>query len=361
MQRLRMRIERHAVDIPVIIDSDIASELVDYITNNFPDHSIYVIADSNLSKLHGAFLKQHLGALSNFSGIISFEFGESSKNRKQKEIIEDDLLSRRAGRDTLIIAFGGGVTGDLAGYVAATFNRGVPLIHIPTSLMAQVDSSIGGKVGVNTEYGKNLIGAFYQPQAIFIDVTFLNTLPTIEFENGMAEIIKYAATLDDELLKWLENEHQSIKEGELPTLHKIVTRSVGIKIRVVENDEREAGFRSILNFGHTVGHAIENLSSYGVRHGFAVAAGMKVASVLSHQLLDYPLDRYRRLSDVIERYNLDMVTPQNFNVDALWNVMTLDKKARQKQPRFTLLKNVNHPKLFYPVTKKELKNALQAL
>jgi 3-dehydroquinate synthase len=356
-----MHIKRHAVDIPVSIGSDVTHELVSYLSNNFSNHSIYIIADRNLTELHGGYLKQNLGTLANFGEVISFVFGESSKNRNQKAMIEDELLRKKAGRDTLIITFGGGVTGDLAGYVAATFNRGVPLVHIPTSLLAQVDSSIGGKVGVNTKYGKNLIGAFYQPAAIFIDVAFLKTLPKIEFENGMAEIIKYAVTLDDELMGWLENEHQAIRKSELGILQKIVTRSVEIKIKVVESDEHEKGFRSILNFGHTVGHAIENLSNYKLKHGFAVATGMKVASMLSHQLLDYPSDRYWRLRDLIGLYNLDTVNPQNFNLDDVWQTMILDKKTRQKHPRFTLLKNVNQPELFYPITKKELKNAFQAL
>jgi len=234
-------------------------------------------------------------------------------------------------------------------------------VHLPTSLLAQVDSSIGGKTGVNHPAGKNLIGAFYQPQAIFCDVKFIDTLPDDEFISGMGEVIKYAVTLDDELWGWLEKERQAILDREPRTLQKVIERCAKLKIKIAESDEKEAGLRSILNFGHTVGHAIEQLSEYRLKHGFAVAAGMFVAAKLSERYLNYPKERAKRLENLLQSYHLNRVDFSDFKINEIWESMLSDKKTRQQIPRFSLMNASNQPELFYPIEKRELENVLGSI
>ncbi len=355
---LSMRIKTQSHEIPFYVGQNLWETLSSYLQNNFPAHSIFVICDSNIANRYTATAEQYLKAHPFFREILVFPAGEQYKSRDQKDRLEDLLLLAKAGRDSVIIAMGGGVTGDLAGYVAATLLRGVPLIHLPTSLLAQVDSSIGGKVGINHATGKNLIGAFYQPQAVFCDVDFLNSLPNEEFYNGMAEVIKYAVILDEELWHWLETESDQILQRNVDVLKKIITRCIKLKINVVEADEKETGYRSILNFGHTVGHAIEKLTVYQVKHGFAIAAGMKIAAALSEKHLNYPPGYVKRLWQLIDRFQLNRVQPNQFSIDELWQCMVSDKKARRQIPRFTLMKSPKEPELFYPIEKQELENAL---
>lgn len=360
MQKLPIRIKEHLREIPFFVGRELWPALAAYLQSAFPAHTLFVIADSTVAALYGQTAARALRTHRGFRDILTFPAGEQYKSRAQKEQLEDLLLLGKAGRDSVILALGGGVTGDLAGYLAATLHRGVPLVHLPTSLMAQVDSSIGGKVGVNHPAGKNLIGAFYQPEAVFCDATFLKTLPEEEFFNGMAEVIKYAVILDDELWDWLENESASILRREPAVLEQIVLRCAALKIKVVEADEKESGYRSILNFGHTAGHAIEHLSEYRIKHGFAVAEGMRIAARLSHQLLGYPWQRVEGLDRLLELYGLKRVGQGQFSAEALWNCICSDKKARQQTPRFTLMKSPHHPELFYPVEKQELSHALAA-
>lgn len=328
--------------------------LVDYLQTNFPTHGIFVIADNQVAALFGEIVAGKLVSHPDFRGMLTFPTGEQSKCRVEKDRLEDILLEKKAGRDTVLIAMGGGVTGDMVGYIAATLHRGVPLIHLPTSLLAQVDSSIGGKVGINHSAGKNLIGAFYQPAAVFADTESLKTLSDDEFINGMAEVIKYAATLDDELWDWLESDSEKILAREPAMLEKIVARCAAIKIDVVSADEKEGNYRSVLNFGHTAGHAIELLSRYRIKHGFAIAAGMKIAAALSQKCLAYPQRRVDRLAKLLDTYELNRVDTHEFSLDEIWQCMLTDKKSRQQQPHFSLMNADNKPALFYPITKTEL-------
>lgn len=193
--------------------------------------------------------------------------GESSKNRGVKQDIEDWMLSQHCGRDTCVIALGGGVIGDLVGFVAATFLRGVPVIQIPTSLLAMVDSSIGGKTGLDTPHGKNLIGAFHQPTRIYLNLSFLVSLPQRQFSNGMAEVIKTAAIYDEDFFRYLEDHVDEILDNQLEFVEHAVLKSAQVKAEVVTIDEKEGGLREILNFGHSIGHAIETLMLPGMLHG----------------------------------------------------------------------------------------------
>ncbi|MCK6620416.1 MAG: 3-dehydroquinate synthase [Calditrichaceae bacterium] len=360
MQKLPIRIKEHLREIPFFVGRDLWAALAAYLQTDFPAHSLFVIADSTVAALYGEAAAGALRPHGGFRDILTFPAGEQYKSRARKEQLEDLLLLGKAGRDSVIVALGGGVTGDLAGYLAATLHRGVPLVHLPTSLMAQVDSSIGGKVGVNHPAGKNLIGAFYQPRAVFCDTAFLKTLPEEEFFNGMAEVIKYAVILDDELWRRLDSESAPILRREPGLLEQIVLRCASLKIKVVEADEKESGYRSILNFGHTAGHAIEHLSEYRIKHGFAVAEGMRIAARLSHQLLGYPRERVEDLDKLLELYGLKGVGREQFSAEEIWNCICSDKKARRQAPRFTLLRSPHHPELFYPVEKQELSHALAA-
>ena len=248
---------------------------------------------------------------------------------------------------------GGGVTGDLAGYVASSLHRGIPLIHMPTSLLAFVDSSIGGKVGINHPLGKNLIGSFFQPRAIFVDVSLLETLQTVEYHNGMAEVIKYAVILDQNLWKELEDKRKEILAKDLDTIQDVITSCIKIKIQVVEVDEEESGYRSVLNFGHTIGHAIEQLAQYTIKHGFAISEGMVFAAGLSEKILNYSESNIKRLKQLLERYHLNFNNLKKYDPEIIWETICRDKKARQQTPRFTLIDANNKPSLFYPVTKED--------
>ncbi len=354
-----LRVNSHLKRIPIVIGENIWKELKVFIEQNFPGYRIYVLSDSNVAEIYGPEVDSNFTGFTGYQGMLIFPAGEASKSRSRKSGLEDLLLDKKAGRDSILIGLGGGVTGDLVGFLAATLHRGVPVIHVPTSLLAQVDSSIGGKVGINHPAGKNLIGAFYQPAAVYTNPRFLHTLPEEEFRNGLAEVVKYGMILDCEILDWLEEGYEKIREDNSPLLAGLIDRCIRLKIEVVEKDEKESDYRSLLNFGHTVGHAIEKLSNFKIKHGFAVAAGMKVAASLSQQLLDFPPGDVQRMNEILRRCKLDTVNMRKFSGDEIWEIILTDKKSRGQAPRFTLLDKSGKPALFHPVTKKELFRALE--
>ncbi len=360
MQKFELNLKETRHTIPLWVGTDLWPTLRQYLGAHYQGRTLFLISDSRVGSLYRRTVLENLSEFFPEEHFILFPEGEASKSREQLARLQDMLLEHKAGRDTLLLALGGGVSGDLVGFLAATLHRGVDLIHLPTSLLAQVDSSIGGKVGINHPVGKNLIGAFYQPRAIFTDIRFLDTLAEEEYLNGLGEVIKYAAILDGELWTWLEKEREKILQRDSAILEKIVARCVELKIAVVEKDEKESRYRSILNFGHTVGHAIEKLSHYEVKHGFAVAAGMKIAARLSNQLLGLPRSWVNRLDQLLEAYRLNRTNLADFSLDQLWNVLLTDKKSRRQHPHFTLLKAPQQAELFYPVQKEELERALSA-
>lgn len=356
MKTLQTRLAAETV-VPYFAGFGLWRQLDGFLSEEYAAYKKIVIADENLAKLYS----RSTDALGETYEWLTFPAGEAEKSRERKATLEDELFKRGAGRDSVIIALGGGVTGDLVGYVAASFQRGIPLIQMPSSLLAQVDSSIGGKVGINHSAGKNLLGAFYHPAAIFADISLLRSLPDEELYNGMAEVIKYAVILDDRLWQILEDESAAILERDPEVLQKVITRCAKLKIDVVEKDEREGGLRSLLNWGHTVGHAIEKLSAYHVKHGFAIAAGMMVAAVLSRDLLGYPADRVNRLKKLLDTYHLSSVDPAAYSLEEIWNAIQTDKKARSGKPRFTLMAAPGQPELFYGIERQELENGLEAV
>jgi 3-dehydroquinate synthase len=266
-------------------------------------------------------------------GELALPDGEAFKTVKTAGKVLDELVNARAGRDTTVVALGGGVVGDIAGFAAACYMRGVDFVQVPTTLLAQVDSSVGGKTGVNHPGGKNLIGAFHQPKIVLIDTDTLATLPAREFSAGLAEVIKYGAIVDRTFFEWLEANMPALLARDPAALLHAIRRSCELKGEVVAEDERETGKRALLNFGHTFGHAIENSLGYGEwLHGEAVAAGMVMAAKMSG-IGDADQGR---LVSLIEAAGLP-VDPPKIGADKLLDTMTLDKKAKGSRLRFILL------------------------
>ena len=262
--------------------------------------------------------------------------GETYKTQAASAAVIDRLVAAGANRDTTVIALGGGVVGDIAGFAAATYMRGVPFIQVPTTLLAQVDSSVGGKTGVNHPGGKNLIGAFHQPEIVLIDTDTLDTLPDRELSAGLAEIIKHGAIIDIDYLAWLEDKMPALLERRPGPLAHAIARSCEIKAAVVAEDERERGRRALLNFGHTFGHAIENSVGYGEwLHGEAVAVGMIMAAALS----GIDMEQQNRLRALIEAARLP-TSVKGVDMQKLRAAMNLDKKIVDKQLRFIQLESL---------------------
>jgi 3-dehydroquinate synthase len=286
--------------------------------------------------------------------------GEQFKNFESLNSIYDALLAYRCERNTPLIALGGGVIGDMTGYAAATYLRGVPFIQIPTTLLSQVDSSVGGKTGINHPLGKNMIGAFYQPQLVIADIATLNTLPDQELRAGLAEVIKYGLIRDLPFLEWLEANMEKLLARDVKALQYAVVRSCENKAAVVGTDERESGERALLNLGHTFGHAIENGMGYGVwLHGEAVAAGTIMAADLSQRLGWIGIQDVSRIRHLFERAGLPVVAP-HLGFDQYVDLMGLDKKVIDGQMRFVLLKALGQAVIASDVPADLLRATLEA-
>ena len=268
--------------------------------------------------------------------------GESHKDWATLNLVFDGLLRTRCDRQTTVIALGGGVIGDLAGFAAATFMRGMPFIQMPTTLLAQVDSSVGGKTGINHPLGKNMIGAFHQPQLVLADVTTLDTLPPRELAAGLAEVIKHGLILDAAFFDWLEANMERLVARDPEALTHAIRRSVEIKAEIVARDEREAGDRALLNFGHTFGHAIEAGLGFGTwLHGEAIGAGMVMAADLSRRLGHLRERDVDRVKSLVARAGLPIVAPA-LGPDRYLDLMSFDKKAQGGRVRFILLKRLGN-------------------
>ena len=312
----------------IFIGTDLFPSIADHLAKLNLAHSYAIITDSNVSKLYGKKLEDQLKEKLQNVVLIEFEAGEKNKSRETKAFIEDQLLNLKYGRDSAIIALGGGVVGDLAGYIAATYARGVAYIQVATSLVAAVDSSIGGKTAVDTPYGKNLIGSFHQPKAVFIDLDTLHTLHENEIREGLAETIKYGVISDSELFNIVETQLEEIFNCKNSTLQTIIERSCKIKAEVVEKDEKENNLRKILNFGHTVGHAVEQLSNYSLTHGNAISIGMVLEGKIALEIELWNEQDQNKLESLLNKAGLPTELPNNFDIDKIIETMKLDKKAR---------------------------------
>lgn len=304
---------------------------------------VVIMTDSHLYPLQGKQLQQDLQARGVDAQLLCFPAGEHHKTRETKAQLEDALLQQQYGRDTCLIAFGGGVVSDLVGFVAATYCRGIPVIYIPTTLLAMVDASIGGKTGVNTPQGKNLIGTFTQPHAVFMDINTLHTLSDHEWRSGMVEMIKHSIIADASLFLKLQKTAPTLKRGHSDLLIEMIYQSCLIKKAIVEQDETEQGQRQLLNFGHTIGHAIEILEQYRLSHGEAVAIGMLVEAYLAVQQGYLSPSVVSAIQDLCLDCGLPLKTSVFNNKAAFLNALVLDKKTLRSVPRFVLLNNIGDP------------------
>lgn len=318
-----------------------------------------VVCDAN-TEPHGRAVEAKLQAAGFRTAFVTVPAGEASKSLAQAASLYDALYDSAADRQTVVVAVGGGVVGDLAGFAAATYNRGLPLLMVPTTLLAMVDSSVGGKVGINHPKGKNLIGAFHQPAGVWIDTAYLDTLPEREFRSGLAEVVKYGVILDAEFFAHLEANAAAIKAREPQVLVPVVARCCRLKADVVEKDEREeTGLRAVLNYGHTFAHAFETVGGYGAMlHGEAVAAGMVCASRLAerHGLIKADLtDRQRRL---LAAFALPTAPNPAWPIDEMIAVMKRDKKAAGGRMRFILPTKLGEVALFDDVPEELVREVL---
>ncbi len=344
---------------PIHIGSGLLSR-EDLILPFLPNKRVAIVSNTTVAPLYLEQLKKMLESNGVRVESIVLPDGEQYKNIATLTLIYDALLTSRCERNTPLIALGGGVIGDMTGYAAATYLRGVPFIQIPTTLLSQVDSSVGGKTGINHPLGKNMIGAFYQPQLVIADIDTLNTLPEQELRAGLAEVIKYGLIRDLPFLEWLESNMEKLLARDTVALQYAITRSCENKAEVVGNDERESGERALLNLGHTFGHAIENGLGYGAwLHGEAVAAGTIMAADLSQRMGWISEQDVTRIRKLFARAGLPVIAP-HMPIDKYLDLMGLDKKVVDGQIRFVLLKALGHAVISSAVPAELLRATLEA-
>lgn len=302
--------------------------------------TVAIITDHWVEQTYASRLEKVLNLAGYSTLLFSFPPGENAKNSQTKDQLEDQMLTQGCDRDTLIIALGGGVVGDLAGFIAATFMRGIPYIQVPTTLLAMLDSSVGGKTGIDTPRGKNLIGAFWQPKAVVSDINCLHTLPMNHRINGLIEAIKIALTSDREALNRIALHLDAILNLEASALIPLIQSAVQKKAEIVGKDERESSQRAILNFGHTVGHALEQLSGYRLLHGYGVALGILVEAKIAQLkgLLDE--SAYQTIKNLFQRLDISGAQLKAFHIDEVIAATQLDKKKRKGEIHYVLLNDL---------------------
>ena len=316
------------------------------------DKKVAVITNPTVAGHHLRYLLHVLSAKELY--IITVPDGEEYKNQQSIDLILENLFNHRFNRGSLLVAFGGGVIGDMTGYAASIYQRGIDFIQIPTTLLSQVDASVGGKTGMNNHFGKNLVGAFHQPQAVYIDPYFLTTLPSREFSAGIAEIIKMAVTFNEEFFNWLEVNDMS----NATLLAEAIKKAVETKANVVSQDEKEKGLRAALNYGHTFAHVIENETAYtGYLHGEAVAIGMVMANEVAVKLGLLSEYEAQRIKTVLLKYNLPVHYPIK-DVESFYNTFFLDKKSSDSKVTFILAHGIGGVKITDEVDATVIKDVL---
>jgi 3-dehydroquinate synthase len=320
---------------------------------------VLLISDQNVAPLYAAGV---LEALEGYvASKIAFPAGELSKSFEACEAVFDTLAEMGASRDATVIALGGGVIGDLAGFAAACWMRGIAFVQIPTTLLAMVDSSVGGKTAVNLPQGKNLVGAFHQPRAVVIDTSTLATLPDRELRSGIAEVVKYGAIADTEFFAWLEANADALLARDAHALAHAIAVSCRQKAGVVARDETEQGERALLNFGHTFGHALEAVSGYGqLLHGEAIAVGMSLAAKLSATMNLAPREDFDRLHTLLRAFGLPTDVPGAIDIDAVIAAMRLDKKNISGRLRLILWRGVGCAEIVNDVAEDAIRGVLSA-
>ena len=341
---IRVELSERSYDIR--IGRGILDQAGPFVAERLKGKQAVVITDENVRQPHAEKVALSLAAIGIRTEILVVPAGEETKSAEQAAALWNRLLEFGADRKTFVVAVGGGVVGDLAGFVAATYARGIPFIQIPTSLMAQVDSSVGGKVGINLPLAKNLVGAFWQPAGVLIDLAALDTLPEREYRSGLAEVVKYGVILDEEFFKYLESHVAEINARDSAALSHLIRRSCELKAQVVASDEHEeTGLRAVLNYGHTFCHAIETVSGYGkYLHGEAVAIGMVCASRLAELVGRIGGELTTRQVKLLTSLGLP-TTVTGLDLEALMATMQRDKKAEHGRLRFVLPARLGHVEL----------------
>ena len=358
MNNIKVQIQNSTTSDITIINNGVFSNLATTL-DSFPNETNFIIiTDQNIinkydKEIHSTFKKHKYD-------IITLPPGEQTKNISNIDKIYSKLLELGANKGSCLIAIGGGVIGDITGFVASTFMRGIKYVNIPTSLLAMVDSSIGGKTGINLSKGKNLVGSIYHPSKIIIDPVFLNTLPHREYYSGMVEIIKYGLILDKSLFDSLKLNFKFLSPDNLDIelLSKIIRKCVELKSTIVQEDEKDNGIRNILNFGHTIGHALESYFDYDyIRHGEAVAYGILYSSKLSNKYSDLSDEDLQEINEIINKISLPSI--QNLDVEKLINYIMSDKKNINKSLNFILLDSIGKAKITNKISTNEIIQVLE--
>lgn len=342
-------------EYPIVLTSSFEA-LGECILEVIHPSTITVVTDTHVAPLYLESVKEKLSAIAPIYTYI-FEAGEKSKHLETVMHLYDTLIEHQVDRSGLIVALGGGVVGDLAGFVASSYMRGVPFIQIPTTIVAQNDSSIGGKVGVDYLNHKNMIGAFYQPKLVYTNISTLKTLPRREFISGLAEVLKHSLVKNPNFYDYLmENKDKILTQDEI-TLLEMTYESCRIKCSVVEEDAKESNLRRILNFGHTLGHALETVSDFSILHGECVAYGIVMAAYISYNRGMITLEVLEKVNKLISEYELLKPLPDFLDEEVLKHVL-FDKKKAHGKVAFILLKAIGEVEIVQDVTEEEMKKAL---
>ncbi len=376
MKKLKVNLKKEIdKSYPIIISKNIIFYLAEELRKNPIAFSYAIISDSIVAKLYGEKLFEQFKNAGLKAHLFTFPYGEENKSRKIWESLISKMLRAGLGRDSCVIAIGGGVVIDMAGFVASTYMRGIPWIVLPTSLLAMVDASVGGKVGIDLVYGKNLVGSFWQPKAVYIDVDFLQTLPQAHLKNGLAEVAKTGFIKDAELISLLEQKTKDIFSKDAEILEEMIFRSLKVKARVVEKDEEEkTGLRKILNYGHTIGHALEAFSDYKLLHGWAVSLGMIVASKISYEIGFLSSADLKGHQKILNALDLPIKLPKSLakklktasGKKRFFDYLYKDKKKRGEKIEMVLLEKIGKVKKYkgnwtVPVEEKLIERGVEAV
>jgi 3-dehydroquinate synthase len=344
---------------PVLVGTDLFDQFGEYARKYLPCGNCAIISDSNVAPLFCERVTKSLISAGFRSTLITIPAGEKSKTLQQAGVICDQMIVAGLSRQSFVVGLGGGMIGDISGFVATIYHRGIPHVQIPTTLLAMVDSSIGGKTGVDTGDGKNLIGAFHQPSLVIDDLDVLKTLPRRQFNQGFAEIIKHAIIADPKMFRML----QSWKAGAAPALQGLIKRNIQIKSRIVTKDERDrTGQRALLNFGHTVGHAIERAGNYRkFLHGEAVSIGMVAACTISMKKAGLSVDQRDAIVDLLRGFGLPTRLPSKFPRKKIFNAIKFDKKFEGGKVRFVVTPRIGTARITNDVTLDDIREAVKQL
>jgi len=356
----KINVKSKSFSYPVFIGSEILHSLLEIFEKHKLYKNVFIVIDENVEKIYGKEIRKLISRWAKRRAKFILKTSERSKSITTLKKIYTALAINEFGRDTLLISVGGGITGDVAGYCASSYMRGVQLVHVPTTLLASVDSSIGGKTGVNFYNRKNLLGTFYQPRLVIIDTNFFQTLPAAEIKSGAGEIIKYAFLSNKEFYNDLQQNFSKLLLLNSNVLNKVISESVLIKAAVVSQDEKERGLRKILNFGHTFAHTFESHSGYKIKHGEAVVGGIVAALFLSHKLKFFSDEKLKGYLKFLSYYKLPASIKKVNNNDIL-KLMRLDKKKSVDRVQFVLLKDIGNLVVDAEIEKREVFYALDKM